>query len=225
MVDKSDQTQAEKLAEPFPANMLRYHQGKKLTYVPVSEVIAKLNRVLGTGNWSYEVIRVWESGEQETLTGTYPKWIQAHVRLRALVDFSEATKDGVGGQEVKLLKKRDGADISPGVVDLGDEYKGAMSDALKKAAQGFGVGLELAREDDAMAWERAEREADEPKANEQTLNLITEHAKALDEEASIAFRKWWATSIGKKISSGLVTLSEADAALEYLGLPQLEKAG
>lgn len=211
----SEISKADKLAEPFPQRMLKHHAGKGLTYVPVSEVIAKLNRVLGTDNWSYEVLRLWETGAVETDTGTYPKWVMAHVRLRALVDFNESIKDGIGGQEVKFLKKRGDSVNPPGVVDLGDEYKGAMSDALKKAAQGLGVGLELAREDDAIEYERNEKE---PKANTETCDRIAAAIKALDEDEGKSFKEWWAANVGKKLASGQVTVAEAEKALVKLGV-------
>jgi hypothetical protein len=213
----TDTNQQSELEAPFPRQMIKKHPTKGLSYVPVSEVIAKLNRVLGSSNWSYEVNRFWEAGTQETQSGVFPKWVMAHVTLTAVVDGERATKDGVGGQEVKTLKPKSGSSTPGGVVDLGDEYKGAMSDALKKAAQGFGVGLELAREDDAIALEREEKEADEPKANQATLDRITELVEKLDDTKRPSFNKWWAKNVGKKVASGLVTIKEADKALQYLG--------
>jgi hypothetical protein len=56
------------------------------------------------------------------------------------------TKDGFGGQKIKRTKAGE-------IVDLGDEFKGAFSDALKKAAQQFGVALYLARSDEALSIE------------------------------------------------------------------------
>lgn len=132
----------ELLAEPFPKEMLRFHAGKKLTYIPVAEVIARMNRVLGVDGWTSEVVRVWREDDQ-------PDWVLAHVRVTAFINGREVFHDGVGGQQVKKLRS------GSGVVDLGDEYKGAMSDALKKACQGFGVGIDLARTDDALAVEES----------------------------------------------------------------------
>jgi hypothetical protein len=60
--------------------------------------------------------------------------------------FGYVTRDGIGGQTIK--RKKDGT-----IVDLGDEFKGAVSDALKKAAQALGVGLYLARSEEAMSEE------------------------------------------------------------------------
>lgn len=151
----SDQV-AEKLAEPFPSELLRQNKAKgNITYVAGSEVIARLNRVLGLQGWSYEILRTWEAGEQTTDTGTFPTWVMAHVRLSARIDYNhgfdgatyDVVRDGIGGQAVKKLNS------GAGVVDLGDEYKGAVTDALKKAAMSLGVALDLSRGEEAMRWE------------------------------------------------------------------------
>ena len=110
--------------------------GTKLTYIPVAEVIQRLNEVLAY-NWSYTV----QSCQRDPLD---PDYIVAHVTMKVYFGANDPViRDGYGG--VKVKRTRDGA-----IVDLGDEYKGAVSDALKKAAQSFGVGLYLARHEDKM---------------------------------------------------------------------------
>ena len=120
------------LSEPFPREMERTLSkgGTRLTYIPVSEVIARMNRVMGIGSWSSEVIKV----ERDSLD---PDFIVAHVRVTANIDGQQVIKDGLGGQTIKRTK-------AGTIVDLGDEYKGAVSDAFKKACQMLGVGLYLA---------------------------------------------------------------------------------
>lgn len=137
------------LTEQFPAEVERQlkKSGTYLTYIPVSEVITRLNKVLGVDKWSFEII----SCGRDALD---PDYIVAHVRmiwsgdeLRGLI-----TRDGIGGQKIKRTKAGE-------IVDLGDEMKGAVSDALKKAAQSLGVGLYLARSEEALTEEyAAERE-------------------------------------------------------------------
>lgn len=129
------------LSEPFPAEVERQLKkgGTYLTYIPVSEVITRLNKVLGFDAWSYEIIKC----ERDSLD---PDFIVAHVRMSVYPGtdrFNSVTKDGFGGQKIKRTKQGD-------IVDLGDEFKGAVSDALKKAAQAIGVGLYLARTEEAM---------------------------------------------------------------------------
>ncbi len=144
------------LSEPFDASVEKQLKkgGASLTYIPVSEVITRLNRVLGVDMWSYEIL----SCTRDTLD---PDYVVAHVRLTAtFVPTNDApaltvTKDGIGGQKIKRTKNGD-------IVDLGDEMKGAVSDALKKAAQHFGVGLYLARSEESMNLEYAQDTADQP---------------------------------------------------------------
>lgn len=128
----------EELAAPFSPDAERVLNkgGTNLTYIPVSEVIARLNRVLGVAAWSFEVVDV----RRDALD---PDFVIAHVRLSATLNGVTVVKDGVGGQPVKRRKSGD-------IVDLGDEFKGAVSDALKKAAQQLGVGLYLARDENAI---------------------------------------------------------------------------
>lgn len=135
------------LSEPFPKEVEKILKkgGTSLTYIPVSEVITRLNKVIGVDMWSYEIIKC----ERDSLD---PDFIVAHVRLTAtFVPTNDApsitiVKDGIGGQKIKRTKSGD-------IVDLGDEMKGAVSDALKKAAQHFGVGLYLARSEESIALE------------------------------------------------------------------------
>lgn len=132
------------LAEPFPPEMERELRkgGTTLIYIPVSEVINRLNRVFGVRGWSSEIIKC----ERDALD---PDFIVAHVRLsiHSQNDYlMSIQKDGFGGQKIKRTKQGD-------IVDLGDEFKGAVSDALKKAAQQFGIGLYLARSDEALSLE------------------------------------------------------------------------
>lgn len=125
----------DKLSEPFPQEMERTVSkgGASLTYLPVSEIINRMNRIFGPTGWSHEVVSC-----NRDLSD--PDWIVAHVRVR-LIDG--ASHDGFGGVQVKRKKSGD-------IVDLGDEFKGAVSDALKKACQHFGVGLYLARDIEAI---------------------------------------------------------------------------
>ena len=131
----NDETQVEKkerkdvygpLSEAFPQEMERTLNkgGTNLTYIPVSEVINRMNKVLGVENWSFTVTSWQQLGTS----------IVAHVSVIATINGVEVTRDGVGGQKVKMNKQGE-------PVDSGDEVKGAVSDALKKAVETLGVGL------------------------------------------------------------------------------------
>ena len=132
------------LSAPFPKEVERQLDkgGITLTYIPVSEVIVRLNEVFGVTGWSYTQIKC----ERDFLD---PDFLVAHVRLTV----GTTTRDGVGGQKIKRTKAGD-------ILDLGDEYKGAVSDALKKAAQSFGVGLYLARSISAPSGQHTRQQGD-----------------------------------------------------------------
>jgi recombination DNA repair RAD52 pathway protein len=135
------------LSEPFPPEIERELKkgGTFLTYIPVSEVITRLNKVFGITGWSSEIIKC----ERDALD---PDFIVAHVRLKIHPtsqgpwNCDGLQKDGFGGQKIKRTKQGE-------IVDLGDEFKGAVSDALKKAAQQLGVALYLSRSDEALSLE------------------------------------------------------------------------
>ena len=128
----------------FPAEMERTMvvSGTELRFIPVSEVINRLNKVLGIDAWSFEVLRL-ERDPVET------DEIISHVSLTAKIGESTITKHGVGGVSIKRIKS------TGKPVDLGNSYKMAVSDALKKAAQQLGVGLYLSRTADALDAEEA----------------------------------------------------------------------
>ena len=133
------------LAEPFPVEMEKtlVKSGMSLVYLPVSEVINRLNKVLGPESWSFTVISI----ERDQYDNDE---IIAHINLS--IDFGDGkivNKHGIGGQSVKRAKS------TGKPIDLGNDFKGAVSDALKKAAQQLGVGLYLARSADAMDIEDA----------------------------------------------------------------------
>ena len=171
------------LSEPFPKEMEKTLSkgGARLTYIPVSEVIARMNRVLGINTWSSKVVSVGRDHLD-------PDFIVAHVTVIATIDGMTITKDGLGGQTVK--RKKDGT-----IVDLGDEYKGAVSDAFKKACQMFGVGLYLARAEEAMGVEAEMLEAATPSISpqiEQLWQSFLSVVGGLDAAGKSALNEFWA---------------------------------
>lgn len=207
------------LAEPFPPEVERTltKSGTRLTYIPVSEVIARMNRVIGLGNWDMIVDRV-ERDKND------PDYVIAHVRVRALIDGREVVRDGVGGQTIKRTKKGD-------IVDLGDEFKGAVSDAFKKACQMLGVGLYLARTDDALYAEEAyyaeEKQPQPPAAaavnacDGETWESFMSNFNSLDEGELAAFKEWWNVTFpgrGRPMPDNSTTEEITDAITEMLRL-------
>ena len=106
--------------------------GRTFTYIPVSEVIDRLNKVLGLCAWDWRVVDRWTEDSFVMVEGV----LTAHRMVAGYSTTAQYT--GIGGQ--KINRNQQGQ-----IVDLGDDWKGAASDALKKAAQHLGVGLYLAR--------------------------------------------------------------------------------
>jgi len=184
------------LSEPFAPEMERTvsKSGRSLTYLPIAEVINKVNKVIGVGNWSSEVISIGRDSLD-------PDWVIAHVRVTVvmphpLVDQPVIAKyDGVGGQAIKRKKTGE-------IVDLGDEFKGAVSDALKKALQQIGIGLYLARTEDAIYADEAydqpvvqeKQQPPAPKQNgvsEELWGVFAGHLEKMDKGEKDALSDWW----------------------------------
>lgn len=191
------------LSEQFPAEVERQlkKSGTYLTYIPVSEVINRLNKVLGFDGWSYEIIKC----ERDALD---PDFIVAHVRLSVFPHgdrFVCVTKDGFGGQKIKRTKQGD-------IVDLGDEFKGAVSDALKKAAQALGVGLYLARTEEAM--EATESPAPvAPKIDpeiEELWSTFTGLVGSFSADGKAKLNKFWTEHAGGRPKPTLATANKDD---------------
>lgn len=171
-------------SEPFPPEVERTLKkgGASLTYIPVSEVITRLNKVLGVHRWTSEIVRC----ERDSLD---PDFIVAHVRLIATFEDEDGlqqmvAKDGFGGQKIKRTKNGD-------ILDLGDEFKGAVSDALKKAAQQFGVGLYLARSEESLAIEEEESKPPIDDATVARWTQFLEIAKSLDDTQKAELTDVW----------------------------------
>jgi recombination DNA repair RAD52 pathway protein len=125
-----------KLQQPFPKSAIRQRQGgggRMLDYIEGHTVIHRLNEVCDS--WDFAIVREWQEGNL----------LKAHVRL---------TLPGLGSREHIGVQK---------VSDNGGEdlHKGAVTDALKKAATLFGVGLELYGPDYESAPQPARKTADE----------------------------------------------------------------
>ena len=172
----SEKVQQEALNEPFDTSVIKEVQG--MDYVPVAEVITRMNNVLGTNGWSSQIVEAYRDSLD-------PKFVIARVSVTAKIDGEHIIADGIGGKEIAM--KRNAPDE---IVDLGNDFKSAYSDALKKACQRLGVGLHLSREELAM---RHEVEA----ASEVTLeewNAVSARIKEFSDLQKTAIKEWWATN-------------------------------
>jgi len=113
------------LTRPFAPDQIKQREGrggKMLDYLETHSVISRLNEAFA-GAWSFEVIS-HEVTEGEVIV---------HARLSA----GGVTKTAFGGSDI--ARHRD----SGKPVSIADDLKAAASDALKKCATLFGVGLHL----------------------------------------------------------------------------------
>lgn len=172
----------ERLSEPFPPEMERsvMKSGTRLVYLPISEIINRMNRIFGPTGWSHEVL----SCHRDAID---PEWVVAHVRVSTTYGGSH---DGFGGGRIKRTKAGD-------IVDLGDEFKGAVSDALKKACQHFGVGLYLARDIEAIEIDDAMHAPQpEPTPLDEKYDRFMEVRALLTDEQVKELKDYWNTYSG-----------------------------
>lgn len=193
---------SQELSEPFPKELERILRkgGTNLVYIPISEVIVRMNKVFGVMGWSSEIIKC----ERDALD---PDFIVAHVRLTVFSNAaryigSNIQKDGFGGQKIKRTKQGE-------IVDLGDEFKGAVSDALKKAAQQLGIGLYLARTEEALMLEEEQEQAAAIAAIDPTVRALWDQftglSRDLNSDQKAKLGEFWASYSGGKPKPTLET--------------------
>lgn len=173
----------EELAAPFPSEVEKQLRkgGAVLTYIPISEVVNRMNRVIGIANWDTEVVSVGRDPEDLD-------YVVAHVRITARFSEKTTVKAGFGGTKIKRTKSGE-------ILDLGDDYKGAVSDAIKKAAQQLGVGLYLARADEALRMDEEFYAAPDPAKEEisKLWSIFMEHVSTMNDDGKLYLSDFWST--------------------------------
>jgi recombination DNA repair RAD52 pathway protein len=123
--------------------------GKSLSYISGNTVIDILNRAFGY-LWSSEIVKVWKEDSVDKVwkENATPQGPVAHAIVRLTIWLKDdngtmfpIVKEGAGSKE-----------INGGQSDQSEVFKSAATDALKKAATLFGIGLELYRDDDEQAF-------------------------------------------------------------------------
>lgn len=135
------------------------------TYVSGQSVIDKLNATFGYAGWSWDIIEKWvEQSEDKIIKTKYEngrsvklpedQWIierqlpVAHIIGKLTVFFERPD-----GSIHKVSKMAPGAQpLVGGQSEQENMFKGAHTDALKKAATLFGIGLELYRDQNEQAF-------------------------------------------------------------------------
>ncbi len=115
------------LEKPFEPNQVKQRQGNFghiLDYVEGLTIIARLNDAFD-GNWTFELTNHWILKETD------------EVLVLGKLTAEGATKMAFGSKMIARNKE------TKAILSLGDDLKAASTDALKKAASLFGVGLYL----------------------------------------------------------------------------------
>jgi len=113
------------LEEPFPPEQIKQRKGSHgamLDYIEGWSIIQRLNRAFNI-DWSF-TIQEWKIMDQDII-------VLGRLSGKGIV------KDAFGGSRITLNKDTNK------VIDLGSDIKAAATDALKKCATLFGVGLHL----------------------------------------------------------------------------------
>lgn len=122
-------------AQETPKEEIRWRKGRggaQLPYTDPAYVIRTLNEAFNH-NWDFEA-----DNEELLCIGERPFEVKVRGRLTVRLGGQAVTKVQFGCQPIEFLQK-DGT--TP--VSLGDAFKGAASDALKKCASLLGVALDL----------------------------------------------------------------------------------
>lgn len=118
-MDQEKRINIEAIERPFPKEKIRQRRGpggKVLDYIETPEVIRRLNEVFGY-HWSFEIA--------ETI-----------FRNKDVIVRGRLTANGI-------IKEQYGSSSYDNNRSLGDVFKAAGSDAIKKCATLFGIGLHL----------------------------------------------------------------------------------
>lgn len=102
--------------------------GKEFTYVKGSYIKKVLNYLFG---WDWDFVILWEKQTDNDIV--VKGQLVCRSRDKTIV------KTQYGGAKIKFMKTKDG--IMP--VDLGDDYKAAATDSLKKCASELGIASDV----------------------------------------------------------------------------------
>ena len=119
------------LEKPFSPEQIKQREGnfgKKLDYIEGHAVIQRLNDAFDA-DWSFAII------QHEILKETDEVIVQGELKAGNVVKMQFGSS--------RITRARESGDI----ISLADDLKAAATDALKKAATLFGVGLQLYRND------------------------------------------------------------------------------
>lgn len=127
-------TQRRLIDQPTPPEFLETKPGrggKQLTYVSGGYVTAKLNAVFGPLNWEFKVTERGQTERKNEKNAEGEVWVYGELSIIDHVKDFRVTKGQYGQHPIHTS------------VPLGDAYKAASTDALKKCASLFGIALDV----------------------------------------------------------------------------------
>lgn len=162
LTEEESKDLVEVLTEPTPKDWIKERPargGAMVQYIPGSYFIRKFNDAFGF-LWSYEAPDHFENNGQIVVKGRWSLQIPGRTMFTRYPDGREETlrfdgfqivKEQFGSSEIKRYAK----DVSDGhggiryqkgdVIDLGDDYKGAATDAMKKCGTQLGMFADIYR--------------------------------------------------------------------------------
>ena len=161
---KMDNWVFSRLSEPFAENEIHWRVGGGgtiLAYIDARQVVERLNYVVGSENWSdaYDPIvftntEVKENTDYDALRKKYEEqgaklyevfWMKGNAitGVKNKADMTFGYNDVKYGGIRCSLTVLDVTRQDVGTVSMADQIKGAHSDALKRAAVKFGIGVYL----------------------------------------------------------------------------------
>lgn len=120
-----------KLSAPFDKTFKRQIPGgPMLEYITTEQVVSRLNETPGFGRWEWSSKKPTIVEDEVLVSGTLTIFTNPE-------SYNSVSMTGFGGSRIKR-KRADGTPLS-----IGNDTKAADSDAFKKAAAKFGIGLYL----------------------------------------------------------------------------------
>lgn len=155
------------ISQQTPPKEIRTRKGRGgmvFKYTDGAYVIRTLNEALGH-NWDFEA-----DNEQIIEWQGVPFEVRCRGRLTVRLNGQAVTKVQYGSQIIEFIKERDGKIVAP--VSIGDCFKGAATDAMKKCASLLGVALDL-YDSDYKAENYVDGEAEQEPRAMTADNLLT----------------------------------------------------
>lgn len=143
-----------KAAEPFPEedHLSDVRGGVSITYVTGERVLTRLNETWGVHGWAFQIIEKWKDEDADECVVHGRLTVYKRQELQDFTDDGETTAENMtrvretihsviheqfGSQKIKRSRG------SGRPLDIGFDWKGAATDALKKCASLAGIALYL----------------------------------------------------------------------------------